>query len=295
MNCLVLVASNPCETAAGALYQALFPNATVRVMSVSSIRHLTEEQIRILPSAKSILMIGTYWQDKLPMFVQIWPLMPITILCPGIVPNLNFPNVLFVSDPEPCHFAINVALLEMESKTCAQLMNKMLEKEITMIDDRFNYRNVEQNQAFFTGMFNLESKNDELTLFDRFYGLFCGKYDQTDIIAGGQAILNSQLMLAKERVINNSKQIQLQDGTKAVLTEASELVNLTHDALHRKFPDAAVTLVVGLKFGEKDEMSYSIRSFDSDVNAQTLAHKIGGDGTATTAGGRVAIDIPYPL
>ena len=60
--------------------------------------------------------------------------------------------------------------------------------------------------------------------------------------------------------------MELKDGTKAVITKASELVNLTHDALHNKYPETSVTLVVGIKFAQgqnqNDEISYSIRSFN---------------------------------
>lgn len=297
MTRLVLVTSNPCETAAGALYDALFYGAQVLVMSITNIREMDQREICTLPSeTTSILMIGTYWVEKLlTMFMKILPTVKITVLCACDAPETQYPNVSFVSDPRPCNYILNLALEELESKTCALLTRRMFQSAIDKIDDVFNFRNVEANQAFFTGMMNFEVKHDEKTLFDRFHGFFCGDYDEPEIIANGQAILNSQLTIVKERVLNNSKQIQLQDGTKAVITEASELVNLTHEALHRQYPDASVTLVVGLKLGNKDELAYSIRSFDASVNAQTLAKKIGGDGTATTAGGRVAIDLPYPL
>ena len=195
---------------------------------------------------------------------------------------------------------MQLAEAEGESATCVRLIRKVFKNAIQMIDDRFNFRNVDRNQAFFTGMFNVEPANDDISLFDKFYNFFQGSYNEDELTNQGQSILNAQMMVAKERVINNSKQVELKDGTKAVITKASELVNLTHDALHNKYPETSVTLVVSIKFAQgqnqNDELSYSIRSFNpSVVNAQTLAQSIGGDGTKTTAGGRVGIHIVCPF
>ena len=302
---LVLVASNPCETAAGALYSALNAKAFVQVLQISAIKSLDDKQISALQREHhDILMIGTYWTNKLPLFVQCFPTSSIVILCPGApsssLTESKYPDVKLVYDSNPCAFVLQLAQDEGESETCVRLMRKMFKNAIQMIDDRFNFRNVERNQAFFTGIFNVEPTSDDTSLLAKFYNFFQGGYDEEELTNQGRAILNAQLMMAKERVINNSKQVQLKDGTKAVMTEASELVNLTHDALHTKFPDAGVTLVVGIKFGEEnsqtDELSYSIRSFNpSAVNAQSLAQTIGGDGTQTTAGGRVPIHIACPF
>ena len=302
---LVLVASNPCETAAGALYSALNAKARVEVLQISSIKSLDENQVAAMQGEHNeTLMIGTYWINKLPLFVQCFPNVSFVVLCPGspttLTSECKYENVKFVYDSNPCAFVLQLAEDEGESETCVRLIRKVFKNAIQMIDDRFNFRNVDINQPFFTGIFNVENTADNISLLDKFYNFFQGRYDEEELTKQGRAILNAQMMMAKERVINNSKQVQLKDGTKAVMTEASELVNLTHDALHNKYPESVVTLVVGIKFGTKmsqeDELSYSIRSFNpSVVNAQSLAQAIGGDGTKTTAGGRVGIHITCPF
>ena len=87
-----------------------------------------------------------------------------------------------------------------------------------MIEDRIYNRNITSNQQFFTGMFNI---NNDRTLYENFLKLFQGGYNIDDVMKLGRNLLDSQMNIVKERIIKNSKVVKLEDGTEAVLTEAS--------------------------------------------------------------------------
>lgn len=67
-----------------------------------------------------------------------------------------------------------------------------------------------------------------------------------DIIKSERTITASQIQLTRERVIRNSKYVTLEDETKAVVTEASDLVNITHDTLHNKYHDAEISIIMNM-------------------------------------------------
>jgi hypothetical protein len=301
---LVLVSTMPCEIGAAALYHCLEEQANnVVVMKIPEAKSfdLTLKEIQYKQIPNEIIMIGTYWRDCLTELVASLPETNFHIYCSG-EPLTGFEEMKRVSMVSsdgitgPARYLFNLAKGWCKSTTLLKLFEHIHSPVMTMIDDRFYNRNILQNQIFFTGLYNHDSL--ESSLYEKFIKIFQSEYDYDDIMETGETIVSAQMSMAKERAVNNSRLETLSDGSIAAVTEGPELVNLTHDALHQKYPEAKVTLVMGLKFGptsEADELSYSIRSFDVSVNAQHLAKKVNGDGSSTTAGGRVKIVLPKPF
>jgi hypothetical protein len=302
---VILVSTMPCEVGAGALYHCLDEKALVFMMKIPEARDFNAT-IKVLAQevkdfSSEIVMIGTYWADCLEQLVAHYFESKFRIYCPGKPLDLKFKTdkVTFVSGETgvgPSRFLFELAKETCQSTLLPKLFEKNYSSVMTFIDHRFVNHNIMENQPFYTGLFNFGDM--ELSLYDKFVNLFRGEYDLSEIINSGKAIVNSQVLMAKERALKNSRLEKLSDGTVAAVTEGPELVNLTHDAIHEKYPEAKVTLVVGIKFGpsrEEDELSYSIRSFDMSVNAQSLAKKVGGDGSCNTAGGRIKIELPTPF
>lgn len=303
MHTIVLCSVLPCEIGAAALYQCLDDASIVVEMKIPDAKNfdLSLQSIRKVLPAKTqcrIIMVGTYWADCLDQLTDTLPKCEFIMYCFGESLKLLKDNLKLFSGKDglgPTKFLFDQAQEQVQAPVLFKLFEKSYGQVMKMIDDRIYNRNIIENQAFYTGLFNYDQL--ELPLFDKFIKLFQGEYDLGEIIKCGNSILSAQLNMAKERVIHNSKTMKLTDGTLAVVTEAPELVNLTHDVLHQKYPDAKVTLILNMKFNGKgkDELAYSIRSFDIDINAANLAKKVNGDGNQMAAGGRVQFEFPMPF
>lgn len=304
----ILVSTMPCEVGAGALYHCLDEKADILIMKIPDARRFEVCMANLSgvdgknPHPDLIVMVGTYWMDCLEQLVYHFSETLFHIYCPGKVFDykLNGRHRVTMTSGEnnlgPSRFLFELAKSSCSSETLFKLFEKNFSTVMTFIDDRFANRNIADNQAFYTGLYNFGSM--DTSLYDKFVKLFQGEYDLSEVIKSGTFIVNSQILLARERALNNSRTEKLSDGTLAAITEGPELVNLTHEALHQKYPHAQVTLVLGVKFGQtskEDELSYSIRSFDVSVNAQKLGKKVRGDGGQNTAGGRIHIDLPAPF
>ena len=305
---VILVSTMPCEIGVGALYHCLDEEADVVIMKIADARrfelcvaNLSKPESKDIPPT-SIIMIGTYWTECLEQLVSHYANTRFHIYCPGKLFEYQGKgrNRINMISGEiglgPSRFLFEFARSKAHSETFFKLFEKNFATVMTFIDDRFVNRNIIENQAFYTGIYNFGSI--DTSLYDKFVNLFQGEYDLAEVIKSGQAIVASQILLSRERALNNSRMQTLSDGTLAAITEAPELVNLTHDSLKQKYPEAQVTLVVGIKFGKsakEDELSYSIRSLDASVNAQALAKKVRGDGSQSTAGGRIHIELPEPF
>lgn len=106
-----------------------------------------------------------------------------------------------------------------------------------------------------------------------------------DVLDIGEQIYNSQMQMVRNRVELNSRSYTFSDfpDIKCAIASASELVVLTHEVLHAKYPDAAVSVVVNFGFNGGDQLRYSLRSYDG-TNVQNIAKKYGGGGTPVSAG-----------
>jgi hypothetical protein len=303
---LVLVSTMPCEVGVGALYHCLDEEAHIFIMKIAEARSF-ETCIKTLPQREGkypeqIIMIGTYWMECLEKLVSHYDKTIFEIYCPGKVPDLEFKGkeriILTCGEGGvgPSRFTFNLAKRKCKSASLVKLFEKNFSLVMTFIDDRFVNKNILENQSFYTGLCNFGPIED--SLYEKFVKLFEGEFNLEEVIKTGRVIVSSQMLIARERALNNSRMEKLLDGTLAAVSEGPELVNLTHDALREKYPESQVTLVVGIKFGKDkkgDELSYSIRSFDANVNAKKLAQKVRGDGSSNTAGGRIHIELPNPF
>lgn len=159
------------------------------------------------------------------------------------------------------------------------------------LDDRCQSLNVAKTQPFFTGLHNVYP--GPVNLEDRIFKLFTREIALSDVMKTGMTIVQSQIEVAHERALKNSRAGILKDGTTYAVTEGPEFCNITHDELHKYHANAQVTIVTSIKFknGEDDLLAYSLRSWDSKVDVKSLVEKQGGGGSATSSGVRRAIDV----
>lgn len=156
--------------------------------------------------------------------------------------------------------------------------------------------NTAATQKVLAGLNNHEKMVQCSTLFERMCMVLRGDVSFQDVLHIGEVASKVQEEVAKEQATKSSKKFKLLSGHTAIITNNSKLVNLTHLALHNHAPDADVSIVVALHFGEKTELSYSIRSYNPEVNAVELVRsltqdKTRGDGNHAAAGGRVPINV----
>lgn len=165
---------------------------------------------------------------------------------------------------------------------------------IDMLDKRIASLATFETQPLITGMSNIYPLISEL---ERYYMLFQGKISLDEVLNKGRDIVESQYNMVLQRVLNNSRTGFLQNGMKYCVTEAPELVNITHDQLKKHYSDCQITIIVNLKIlnDNKDELAYSIRSHDGVTDVREILQlslgrdKAGGD--PFSAGGRRNIDL----
>lgn len=163
---------------------------------------------------------------------------------------------------------------------------------IELINARVCSHDTEKTQPIIIGIFNYQP---ELTAYEKYLLLFKEEISLNVILTLGNNILRSQLGLVKDRVTKNSRTGIFNNGTSYAVAEAPELVNLTHEELHRQYPDCPVTITISFKLSDKeDQVHHSIRSWSSDINAKEIIGSYGG-GSASAAGGRrnIYVNIDY--
>lgn len=296
---IVLSSTFPCEIGAAALYHCLDDDSVVVAMAIPEAAklELTMKKIQECnPTPKQIIMIGTYWTACLSDLLNTLKNTVFTVYCFGELLHHSATNLQQFSGNNgtgPTKFLLDLAKQKCQSEKLVKLFENKFKNVMIYIDDRIYNRNILENQIFYTGIFNYDSF--EVPLFDKFIKLFQGDYDLDKILQSGQAIVSAQIGMCRERATNNSKVVVLENGMNAVVTEASDLVNLTHDALHYKYPDVPITIAMYMRFGKEDSLAYSIRSFDKSTDASILAKKVNGDGNNVAAGGRVPFVFPVPF
>lgn len=290
-------------------------------------------------AATSIIMIGTYWENCLEQLSQRFPRTDFHIHCLGTIPESLLeiqrtmngqavaslrngtdasktshgfldivsgeyltPTVRRETKVGPAQFVINIIKYERiqvsKTLTLLNLFVRTFDRVIKFIDERAYGENTLESQALLTGLYNYGDL--EMSLFDKFVKLFQCEYPVEDIISMGKTVISAHIQLSQERAVKNSRQVPLPGGKTAVVTEAPDLVNLTHDALHRKFPEASMTVTLSVKFGQDnkgrgDELAFSFRGFDSSIDVSAYARGLGGDGTSSVAGGRMKFEVPMPF
>jgi hypothetical protein len=160
---------------------------------------------------------------------------------------------------------------------------------IDMLEDRLCSRRTEETQPLITGMCNVLC---DIPLKERYFKLFTGELNFNEVIRQGKLIVSSQMEICLERAVKNSKTVLIR-GIEARITCGDVFTNMTHDALHKTFPEFKVTVVSRLIFEDSkpDVVAYSIHSWNDDIDARVLIGIYGGGQTSDQAGGRVPVDI----
>lgn len=163
---------------------------------------------------------------------------------------------------------------------------------IDLIDDRIRSIDNDGTQDFVTGLFNYmtdTTDNSPSGIDTKFRSIFASEVSFESIRKMGLTILSSQLSMVKDRVMKNSREGHFSDGRTYVITESTELYNMTHSEMGKKQKD--ITIVVSLKLREDgDRVHYSMRSSTSDV-LKIIKDNTDGDGYPHSAGGTQPIDL----
>lgn len=225
-----------------------------------------------------LIKVGTLEREIDPSFR--------TIIMGNYRPDYVGPQVLHITFQEESPCSALIAELE-KVGTFAPAVNfaiKQHTRALQTIDLRSRSKATVDTQPFVTGLHN--SLPDD-PLENKFYKLFTGVLDYDDIVAIGNTIVSSQMQVAHERALKNARSGTFRDGTSYVVTDGPEFVNMTHDELHKVFPEAKVTLVASLKFSPRDEdhVAHSLRSWSPAVDVKAMISDVVGSGGSPTAAG----------
>lgn len=292
----IIITSNlPCEIGLASLYHYATKNPFVTMniqdstdfeKTSSAIQSASQSVSQsVSQSLKEIIMIGTFWKNCLEKLLDFYSETKFIVYCFGEKLEFKRANLRIVSssDQWPVDF-----ILKKSDKTAQELgINGQF---LQNIDDRLLNINLITTQNFYSG---LENSFSGISLFDKFTKIFQNEISFDDMIITGKIASKMQVGMAQNRVLSNSKKLVLQDGITAAVTSANDLINLTHDALHQKYPDIQVTIVVQVKFVGQDNIAFSIRTYDPNVSARDLSKKINGDGCYNAAGGFIKHSIPF--
>lgn len=247
-----------------------------------------------------VILIGTYWNESLRLAHESFPLVEFFVVANGQT-TVDVPNVTVFNTQEtqvgPVQTSIGiVASLGMITKSFKAYLATNSEI-VRLSDDRIFNRNIQQNQYFYSGLFADPKLSGSLK--ERLEQLVNGVTTIGDVMKFGEIAFGVQLGMAQERAINNSMIIEFtQNGVqkRGVITNAPELINLTHEQLALKYSQDEIpdyTITTALRFNNQQvKVQYSFRSQKEDANAQNLAQKLGGDGSKVSAGATIPFEIP---
>jgi hypothetical protein len=226
----------------------------------------------------TLLMIGTYWPDaeKLADYYEVVVIKPSHTLSP-------VEQVLKYIDEN-----------SLDGRTFDLCVRTVFAPMIAMLIDRHTGKNLESTQVVVAGLTQLGA-DQQRGIYAAFLKFFEGRITMEEIVDAGKKIVSAQYEIVNTRVSDLSSTFKLANGTAVAVTDAPELINMTHEML-RKRHGVLVTMTCTLKFSprtDKVNVCYSIRSDDSAVSAVELIKKLApdGDGSPQCAGGRVEMDI----
>jgi len=306
------VDSMPYEAAAVALFK-LTPHTECVSLTINEARDRACVE-KIIDSAnaegtlKRVLFYGTYWRDEnLEYFAEkLSKTATVHVYDYGSpVPEAKQSETIgrFFGGPQKIGLATFTSTFLEEHKLLDAMLHTTIlnfsAPALKLIDDRTFNINQTESEVMFSGMYAVGSPDGKLI--DKFVDLFTGKLRFEDVMKLGKTVVEVRINLARARVLHNSRKIVLADGTEACITNAPELVNVTHDELHKEH-EVPVTITVALNFKGTTTVSLSIRSYDKAINAGALARMIkdkdgkpSGDGNAEAGGGRTnfVLDLPF--
>ena len=256
----------PCEISLAALAKFLdCDHLTIQMQSMNNLG-IIEKQIieKVNPTNKTdLLFIGSYWNEE--MIERLSKIENVSIV------RYNFPAMQLSSNPEyekrPHFWVFNYILnhktgfTNLSSSLKEALILQPHLEFLALLDDRYNGVNVLETEVLFSGLYvgPIDTNACDI-LFNNVLSVFQHKSTFKTIMEIGRPIVQMRLSLANERAINNSSVRILSDGTKAAFTNAPDLVNVTHEMLHKRYPDVEVTVTMAIQLkNENPELSLSIR------------------------------------
>lgn len=289
----------PCEVAAAA-FSAQHDSVTTRAHTISEAKSWQHADLD--PTEAHAVMIGSYWNASL---LSTKGYASITVYVFGKPPTGTFsPGITFVSGEErkigPCAFLLEYLCAPPYVSKSFTALGGAFASVLELSDERIFGRKMAESQVLYTGMYNAKMPSESATLFDRFCLLFQGRLNIDDVLRNGASILESQLLFVRERALKNSIIVTLANGSKAVVTNAPDFINITHEALHSANMDAPVTIALALRCSDADKsikLAYSVRSWDTNVRADDYIKELLGannaDGNGKAAGGRTEIQLRF--
>ena len=177
-------------------------------------------------------------------------------------------------------------------------------KLFELLDARYdnNTDKILETEPLFAGLSNHKEVSNILnSIFESIQDILFGRVKFDQIMNEGLKIFKAHIALSANRAEKNSHIVILEDGTPAAITCAFDLINLTHEQLHKKYPEVDVTITTALQF-QKDNttsLSLSVRTYSKDtISVKTIIENVNktvgydaiGSDSNNAAGGRIKFD-----
>lgn len=293
----LLASPFPCEIGYAAFFSNITSQFKIGIMSIddSAKLDLVEKDCgQEDPFPRNIIMIGTYWEACLQQFAANHPETKIFVLCPGQALENQQPNVEMIVDQEPGKW-LSEYVLKTFPEPSIQAYVRLSRPALELLDDRYLSRNLDETQVFFSGIYNLGGMQKYLSDFEKLKLFFGGQITMDLILAKGKLVMDVHSDMARKRVIDNSKLVKI-GGASVAVGVSNDLINLVHSELHKRYPEAHVSLVLGIHLTpQSDKHAYSFRSYSDDVDVSLLSNAISGGGSKKISGGKLNATIKYDL
>ena len=286
----------------------LFDIVDINQKNIEKICHVLEEAYG---RPDKIVILGSYFDKFVPFFIEKIAT-KICVFVKGDYSTLfQAPNVEY-NNLESCQSVTKWLISQIyfggimnNDKFVEGFLNRF-KREIECLEDRFRGKNIELNQPFFTGIFELGAdssiiKTAEANLDDKFW-LYFNSWDEnkyTKVCSLGSSLISYQKRLVVERVEKNHRFITTKKGVKGVVADSPEFINLCHQALHDRFPEQDLTVVHYTKWNEQgvwDVYSFRPQNGKNDqVDVEKIAYSLGGGGNKDMAGATIAASNVLPF
>lgn len=227
-------------------------------------------------TGRTLYVIGTFWKNQLTDWskrfahVKVYSFgdqVPVPDVCPNVqvfVDTSRKGSAAWILDQRHDVIdAVNPELLALINVRC-----------FGEGDDRV--------QTFFTGIYDWAATPglDLITIFIR---VVSGGITVDQVLSRGQVLMTNHRGIAAERVRKGAMV-----APRVVMVEGPELINLTHAALHKAYPDAIHTVVWRVAwdmFKDDHTLAISVRTWNEAKSALAFLSGIGDAGGSVKAAG----------
>ena len=266
-----------------------------------------DEELKLPTTYDLVIFLGNYWDTQLKTYFQKQPFDAITtdIVVYSFGNDSPFPSKFQIAyvvskDQTPVGFFKDLwnKYLQPHGSGVKSVYFALLKPVLDILDDRVRERNLPQTQVFFSGLANHPAIRGD-SVFERFSSFLRAEATLETIEQCGMTVLESQMKLTADRAKTNSTVVKLSNGRTAAVTDAPDLINLSHDALKKAYPEVDLTLVSSFKFAHqgKVSISYSYRSTENlkcEFHLGNEMEKHEGGGSKTAAATRIEIKFDPP-